>query len=594
MKQSSIAFWFLSFIFTLSFSNQNWAQEYQPVENGDVHEAFVTRVAGNILIDAHSKPPPTPIRERIPRQTDNAAIWLGGYWAWSDSKQDYIWTSGVWRRPPPGHQWIDGFWKEFNDGWAWIPGFWSDKNLSQLSYINLAPPSAIDENVPSAPQDNYFWNPGFWWYNPNANEYEWVDGRWEELDPNWVLIPAHYTWRPEGYVFIDAYWDWPLDSLGEAYEPVYIPPAQRETIVYEPTKIVEVSYIIDHYFYTYPDYTSFYYHHFHYHPHYWENHCCAPQWWLWDTWWGLSWSNQWGLWWWYSNPGYPAPLWITGNISSTLPPPRPALYNHMKKVRPPEFITPRGIVPPNTILKETQRISGSRRPIFPSNRAQRDKIWQEVSPKGNEKIRPEGRPRPFNPDIRRSSLKKPRIDTEPVQRVPRAPEGRLPKIPKRPERPSVPQAQKPDIQRRPPRRPDGEQPPIRRPTRPRVDFDRPDFERPAVRQPSRSRLKLPRESQQDVKRPGFDRLPERRTFPPIREIRQPEKPRISYPPGFREGPSEEIQRQPQRVQPRRNQPSEIRQEIRKRSDSRRDRRQKRREDDQGNSGSDRPKPDQKA
>ncbi len=540
MKRSTLSIGFLTMIIALAFADQSFAQAYQTVEDADIHEGFVTRVTGNILIDAHPQQPPAPIRERIPRQTDESAIWLGGYWAWSDSKQDYIWTSGVWRRPPPGHQWIEGFWKEYDDGWSWIPGFWSDKDQADLSYIDLAPPEAIDENVPSSPQDDYFWNSGFWWYNANKDEYEWVDGQWEQLDPNWVLIPAHYTWRPEGYVFIDAYWDWPLDALGEAYEPVYIPPAQRETIIYEPVRVVEATYIIDHYFYTYPDYTCFYYHHFHYNPWYWENYCCAPQWWLWDSWWGLSWSNQWGLWWWYSNPGYPAPFWITSNISAILPPPGPALFNRMKRVRPPKFITPNGIVSPNAILRETERVSGDRRPILPPGRKDREKIWKGVKPKGTKDLRPSGRPRPFDPNVRRPGPRKPNIDREPGARVPRVPEGRGPRIPKRPDRPGRPRpeyrpdyrvpgpgAQQPPSRRpdygRPPRpgyRPDQGIPPSGRPPRPgyRPDDGRPDFGRPPVQRPSRPRPDLDRPGSS---KPDFDRPPGRRPSKPRPDLGRP-------------------------------------------------------------------------
>ena len=60
MKRSSIYFWFLSLIITLGFTNQSWAQAYERVEDADVHEAFVTRVTGNILIDAHPQRPPAP------------------------------------------------------------------------------------------------------------------------------------------------------------------------------------------------------------------------------------------------------------------------------------------------------------------------------------------------------------------------------------------------------------------------------------------------------------------------------------------------------------------------------------------------------
>lgn len=534
MRLSMIPLWLLTLCACL-VSSDVWSQTMETVKDADLHEAFVTRISGNILIDAHPKKPPANIKEKIPEQTDSSAIWIPGYWSWDEDLNDYIWTTGVWRRPPPGRNWVKGEWKEFEDGWAWIPGFWSETEASKLTYTDLPPPETLDEEIGESPGDDYFWNPGYWWYNASNDEYEWVDGQWEELDPSWVLIPTHYIWRPEGYALIDAYWDWPVDSLGQAYEPIYVAPSHRDTIIYEPVQVVETTRIIDHYFYTYPDHTCYYYHHFHYHPYYWESYCCAPQWWLWDSWWGLSWSNQWGLWWWYSNPGYPAPIWINANVSSILPAPRPMLHRRMKRVRPPKFITPKGMVSPNAILKETQRISGRKKPIVPPNRRDRDKIWKGVRPKGNPDIRPHGRPRPFNPNVRRPSPPKPSIDREPGRRIPRAPESRVPRVPKRPEaRPDVKRpGSRPDRVRPRPdgRRPESERPDTRRPgrprpetkvpdrVRPRPDFDRPGFQRPPTRRPSRPGPDLDRP---EGKRPDFDRPPTRRPTPSKPDFNRPE------------------------------------------------------------------------
>lgn len=563
MRPSMVPVWLLSLCACL-VSFDCWSQTTETVKDADLHEAFVTRISGNILIDAHPKKPPAKIKEKIPEQIDSAAIWIPGYWSWDEDLNDYIWTTGVWRRPPPGRLWVQGEWKEFEDGWAWIPGFWSETEAPKLTYIDLPPPVAVDEEIEESPGDDYFWNPGYWWYNSSRDEYEWVDGQWEELDPNWVLIPTHYIWRPEGYALIEAYWDWPVDSLGQAFEPIYVSPSQRDTIIYEPVQVVETTRIIDHYFYTYPDHTCYYYHHFHYHPYYWESYCCAPQWWLWDSWWGLSWSNQWGLWWWYSNPGYPAPYWITADMSSILPAPRPMLHRRMKRVRPPKFITPKGMVSPSVVLKETQRISGQRKPIIPPNRRDRDKIWKGVNPKGNPNIRPQGRPRPFNPNVRRPSPPKPSIDREPGRRIPRAPESRTPRIPKRPDvRPDVrkpnfrPDRLRPGIDGRRPLvpRPGSERPDSRRPIKPRPDTERPDSRKPIKPRPD-SDIPDRVRPKPGYERPIFQKPPTRRPSRPRPDLEHPEtkRPDVNRPPTKRpSNPKPNLDR-PERIRPQAQKP----------------------------------------
>ena len=54
------------------------------------------------------KPPPAPVQEVPPDQQPQGANvqWIPGYWAWDDSRNDYIWGSGFWRDLPPGRHWV--------------------------------------------------------------------------------------------------------------------------------------------------------------------------------------------------------------------------------------------------------------------------------------------------------------------------------------------------------------------------------------------------------------------------------------------------------------------------------------------------------
>ena len=97
------------------------------LSQGPVHEAFANPIemdpkAGPIV----KKQPPNPIKEIPPEQQpegDNI-VWIPGYWAWDDDRTDFIWISGVYRRPP-GQAWVPGYWSNADDGFQWTPGFWN-------------------------------------------------------------------------------------------------------------------------------------------------------------------------------------------------------------------------------------------------------------------------------------------------------------------------------------------------------------------------------------------------------------------------------------------------------------------------------------
>lgn len=80
----------------------------EPLDYGPIHEAYVTKVTGTDILQAVPAEPPQDINERIPGSVLPGVVWVPGYWAWSDQRNDFIWVSGVWRRPPPGHFWILG------------------------------------------------------------------------------------------------------------------------------------------------------------------------------------------------------------------------------------------------------------------------------------------------------------------------------------------------------------------------------------------------------------------------------------------------------------------------------------------------------
>jgi hypothetical protein len=189
---------------------------------GPIHEAYAMPVEANPQPSPDiPRQPPDPVAEVPPDQKpdDPSAIWIPGYWDWDSNRNDFIWVSGIWRRPPQGRQWVPGYWTHASDGWQWVPGFWAGAEQEQVSYLDQAPPASLD-NGPSepAPDDNSFYVPGAWLYRDTG--YVWRPGYWTECVAGAVWIPAHYRCAEAGYVFCNGYWDYPLEDRGLCFAPV--------------------------------------------------------------------------------------------------------------------------------------------------------------------------------------------------------------------------------------------------------------------------------------------------------------------------------------------------------------------------------------
>jgi hypothetical protein len=69
-----------------------------------------------------------------------------------------------------------------------------------------------------APGANACFISGSWIYR--EGRYRWRPGFWLTHRPGWVWIPAHYFWTPAGFIFVDGYWDRPLEMRGLLFAPV--------------------------------------------------------------------------------------------------------------------------------------------------------------------------------------------------------------------------------------------------------------------------------------------------------------------------------------------------------------------------------------
>ena len=189
---------------------------------GPIHEAF----AQPVLYDPKASPVvpksvPAPIKELAPDQKPEGANvqWIPGYWSWDDSRNDFLWVSGVWRAIPQGRQWVPGYWNPVDGGSQWVPGYWGTTDTTQVQYLP-APPASLEQGPTSpAPAANAIWAPGLWTWQDS--QYQWRPGFWVNNQPNWMWSPASTSWTPNGYVSNSGYWDYPLATRGQLFAPVY-------------------------------------------------------------------------------------------------------------------------------------------------------------------------------------------------------------------------------------------------------------------------------------------------------------------------------------------------------------------------------------
>lgn len=225
---------------------------------GPVHEAFarspepITQ-GGNVV-----KPlPPDPIPELPPDQKPNRknVQWIPGYWHWDEEQSTFLWVSGIWRVPPPGHVWIPGSWHTVHGGHQWVAGFWqstatptaSQSAPTSSAEMRYLPPPPSNEPQEAAAKiatpsdspssDATFCVPGHWVWR---ERYVWQPGFWTDHRPGWVWVPAQYSWTPAGYLFVNGYWDYPLAERGMLFAPVRLAPAvaARTDFVFTPSHTV--------------------------------------------------------------------------------------------------------------------------------------------------------------------------------------------------------------------------------------------------------------------------------------------------------------------------------------------------------------------
>jgi hypothetical protein len=199
------------------------ATDIEILGHGPIHEAFAQPTAetleSTIIIN---KKPPEPVEELPPdvKPEGDNVVWIPGYWAFDQERNDFIWISGFWRNVPPNRVWIAGYWVQEGVGYRWVTGYWSEVTTTQVYYP--PPPELIDEASPPAPNADSFYVSGIWVYRDTR--FLWRPGYWTPYRPGWLWTQPHYVWTPGGYLFVDGYWDYDFQRRGVLFAPAYFGP----------------------------------------------------------------------------------------------------------------------------------------------------------------------------------------------------------------------------------------------------------------------------------------------------------------------------------------------------------------------------------
>ncbi len=233
----------------LSFVRADAAPNAQPgVEaqaRGPLHEAFAQPVDDQPRPGPLAPKEPPPLIDEIPpdqKPVGDNVQWISGYWQWDDEQKQFLWISGFWRQIPPGCTWHPGVFTKMAAGWQWTAGYWSGGATPQP--VLTAPPAAVQTRpATQPPSNNCIAVPGIWVYRDAR--YRWRAPYYLDSRPGWVWHPAQYVWTPDGYVFVDGYWDYPLTDRGLLFAPVAIDPSLlgRPHWTYTPSYVVNSAFL---------------------------------------------------------------------------------------------------------------------------------------------------------------------------------------------------------------------------------------------------------------------------------------------------------------------------------------------------------------
>jgi len=215
----------------------------EELTRGPVHEAFGQPVAFNPTSGIIApKAPPAPVEELPPdeKPEGDRVAWISGYWAWDDEAKNFLWVSGLWRNIPPGRTWVAGYWNETTEGVQWVSGYWVAEATTEVTYLPPPPETLEAGPVGAPPTVESVWAPGCWIWR--ETRYLWQPGHYITGYADWVWTPSHYEWSPAGYVFVNGFWDYPLETRGLLFAPVSFA-RYRPGFQYIPQVVIDTRYL---------------------------------------------------------------------------------------------------------------------------------------------------------------------------------------------------------------------------------------------------------------------------------------------------------------------------------------------------------------
>jgi hypothetical protein len=205
-----------------------WVDSYTAADvilQGNIHEALARPVAwtNQIVVVRNTIAPPENLKEEIDvNVVGNGLVWINGYWTYSSIDEDFQWTGGILRRPPPGHHWVPGKWVRVKDGFARIPGAWIPDKLNAPQKIEKLPASFNFAPIGKRPSVDHFWAPGSFVSRNGSlvqNPGRWV--RTPDKAADWIWTPPQVIPTADGGgLLIDGFWDYPITKRGFVFAPV--------------------------------------------------------------------------------------------------------------------------------------------------------------------------------------------------------------------------------------------------------------------------------------------------------------------------------------------------------------------------------------
>jgi hypothetical protein len=90
--------------------------------------------------------------------------------------------------------------------------------------IEPQPPEPIDEAPPEEmPEgENVVWIPGYWGWDPDAEEFLWISGLWRNVPEDLRWVPGYWAQVSDGFQWVSGFW-----TSGDVEQIAYLPQPPR-------------------------------------------------------------------------------------------------------------------------------------------------------------------------------------------------------------------------------------------------------------------------------------------------------------------------------------------------------------------------------